>query len=82
MSENQKMEQLAIDAIRVLTAESVQKAKSGHPGLAMGSAALGYELWAHHMKFNPADLRWIESRPVRPQCRTRIHAAVFITLPV
>jgi transketolase len=59
MSEKKNLDQLAIDAIRILTAESVQKAKSGHPGLAMGSAALAWELWANHMKFNPADPGWI-----------------------
>lgn len=59
MSEQKNLDQLAINAIRVLTAESVQKAKSGHPGLAMGSAALAYELWANHMQYNPADPAWI-----------------------
>ena len=55
----QKMDQLAITAIRILSAEAVQKAKSGHPGLPMGSAAAAYELWAHHMNHNPADPQWI-----------------------
>ncbi len=59
MSEKRDLDQLAIDAIRVLTAECVQKAKSGHPGMAMGSAALAYELWANHMKFNPKEPTWI-----------------------
>ena len=53
MSENKNLDQLAVDAIRILTADSVQKAKSGHPGMAMGSAALTYELWANHMQHNP-----------------------------
>ncbi len=59
MSDNHKLDQLAIDAIRVLTAESVQKAKSGHPGLAMGSAALAYELFANQMHYNPKNPAWI-----------------------
>lgn len=59
MSDNQKMDQLAVDAIRILSAESVQKANSGHPGLPMGSAAMAYELWANHMSHNPADPQWI-----------------------
>lgn len=59
MSEKQKLDQLAVDAIRVLSAESVQKANSGHPGLPMGSAAMAYELWANHMAHNPADPNWI-----------------------
>ena len=59
MSDNQRLDQLAIDAIRILSAESIQKAKSGHPGLVMGSAAMAYELWANHMAHNPADPQWI-----------------------
>ena len=56
---DQELDQLAVTAIRVLSAESVQKAKSGHPGLPMGSAAAAYELWANHMRHNPADPQWI-----------------------
>ncbi|MEA4888036.1 MAG: transketolase [Clostridiaceae bacterium] len=59
MSQNQQLDQLAVNAVRVLAAESVQKAKSGHPGLPMGSAAMAYELWANHMRHNPADPQWI-----------------------
>lgn len=58
MSENKKLDQLAINTIRVLSAESVQKANSGHPGLPMGSAAMAYELWSNHLKHNPADPAW------------------------
>ena len=47
-----------VNAIRVLAADSVQKAKSGHPGLPLGSAAMAYELWAHHMNHNPKDPKW------------------------
>ncbi len=52
------METRAVNAIRVLSADAIQKAKSGHPGLPLGAAAMGFELWAHHMKFNPVDLEW------------------------
>ena len=55
--EKQAMEKQAITAMRVLTAEAIQKAKSGHPGLAIGSAPTGYTLFKH-MKHNPADPRW------------------------
>lgn len=49
---------LAINSIRVLSADAIQKAKSGHPGLPLGSAPAAYELWAHHMNHNPANPQW------------------------
>lgn len=52
-------EQLAVNAIRILSADAVQKAKSGHPGLPLGAAPIAYELWAHHMKHNSKDPNWI-----------------------
>ncbi len=59
MTENKQLDQLAINAIRILSVESIQKANSGHPGLPMGAAAMTYELWRHHMNFNPDDPQWI-----------------------
>lgn len=52
------LEQKSVNAIRILAADAVQKANSGHPGLPLGSAAMAYELWAHHMNHNPADPDW------------------------
>lgn len=52
------IETMSVNAIRVLAADSVQKAKSGHPGLPLGCAAVGYELWSKHMKHNPKDPDW------------------------
>ena len=49
---------MSVNAIRVLAADAVQKAKSGHPGLPLGCAPIGYELWAKHMKHNPKDPQW------------------------
>lgn len=48
----------SVNAIRILSADTIQKANSGHPGLPLGSAAAAYELWAKHMKHNPADPNW------------------------
>ncbi len=48
----------SVNVIRVLAADAVQKANSGHPGLPLGSAAMAYELWAKHMKHNPKDPQW------------------------
>ena len=49
---------LSVNAIRILSADGVQKANSGHPGLPLGAAAMAYELWAKHMKHNPGDPSW------------------------
>lgn len=52
-------EQLAVNAIRILSADAVQKANSGHPGMPLGAAPIAYELWANHLKHNPEDPEWI-----------------------
>ncbi len=49
---------MSVNAIRVLSADGVQKANSGHPGLPLGAAAMTYELWAKHMNHNPANPKW------------------------
>ena len=49
---------LSINSIRILSADAIQKAKSGHPGLPLGSAPAAYELWANHMNHNPANPQW------------------------
>lgn len=48
----------SVNAIRVLSADGVQAANSGHPGLPLGAAAMSYELWAKHMNHNPANPNW------------------------
>ena len=52
--------QSAATAVRVLTMDAVQKAKSGHPGLPMGCAELGVLLYGEILKHNPQDARWID----------------------
>lgn len=47
-----------VNAIRVLAADAIQKANSGHPGLPLGAAPMAYELWGHHMKHNAKDPKW------------------------
>lgn len=46
-------DQLAIDTIRALSIDAIEKANSGHPGLPMGSAPMAYTLWTRHLNFNP-----------------------------
>src|SRR5512133_1298566 len=48
----------AINTIRFLAADAVQKANSGHPGLPMGAAAMAYTLWTRHLRFNPRNPKW------------------------
>ena len=52
------IDEMSVNALRILAADMVQKANSGHPGLPLGAAPAAYELWANHMNFNPADLNW------------------------
>ena len=57
--QNAKMMKLAADSIRVLSADAIQKAKSGHPGMPMGCADFAIALWQHHLRFNPKNPKWI-----------------------
>lgn len=54
------IESKTIDTIRILSAEQVQKANSGHPGMPMGAATMAYTLWAKKMKHNGANTNWID----------------------
>lgn len=52
------IDKMSANAIRVLSADAIQKAKSGHPGLPLGAADAAYALWAKEMKHNPANPDW------------------------
>ena len=52
------IQEQAINTIRILSAEGVQKANSGHPGLPMGAAPMAFELWANHLNHNPKNPKW------------------------
>ncbi len=49
----------AVNTIRMLSADMVQQANSGHPGLPMGAADMAFVLWTRHLRFNPDDPRWL-----------------------
>ena len=49
---------LAVDAVRVLSMDAVQAARSGHPGAPMGLAPAGYLIWRHHLRHNPENPGW------------------------
>lgn len=53
-------DQLAINTIRTLSMDGVQKANSGHPGLPMGAAPMAYALWTKHLKANPKNSAWFD----------------------
>lgn len=57
---NEKLDDLAVNTIRFLSADMVQKANSGHPGAPMGAAAIIYALWQYYLKHNPADPNWFD----------------------
>ncbi|HEX9191136.1 MAG TPA: transketolase [Candidatus Deferrimicrobiaceae bacterium] len=56
--EHVALAQRAINTIRFLSADAVQKAKSGHPGTPMALAPLAYLLWTRHLRYNPANPDW------------------------
>ena len=50
--------QTMANAIRALSMDAVQKAKSGHPGMPMGMADIATALWSRHLRYNPVDPKW------------------------
>ena len=53
-----ELDQLCINTIRMLAADGVQKANSGHPGMPMGAAAMAYVLWTRFLRHNPKNPAW------------------------
>ena len=58
MEDFSSMDDKCINAIRFLAADAAEKAKSGHPGMPMGAAAMAYTLWTRYLKHNPANPAW------------------------
>lgn len=58
MDDDIKIRERAINTIRFLSADAIQNANSGHPGLPMGTAALAYTIWTRHLRFNPRNPSW------------------------
>jgi transketolase len=54
------LENLCINTIRILSADAVQNANSGHPGMPMGAAAMAYTLWTRFLKHNPKNPAWFD----------------------
>ena len=55
-----ELDQLCINTVRTLAMDAVQQADSGHPGTAMALAPFAYVLWQRHLKYNPANPRWLD----------------------
>lgn len=55
---DEKLDQLCINTIRMLSVDAIEKANSGHPGLPLGAAAMAYVLWTRFLRHNPADPQW------------------------
>lgn len=53
-----KIDELSVDALRMLSVEAIEKANSGHPGLPLGCAPITYALFSKFLKFNPKDTKW------------------------
>jgi transketolase len=53
------IDDLAVQTIRTLSIDAVEKANSGHPGLPMGAAPMAYVLWSRFLKANPKNPKWI-----------------------
>jgi transketolase len=58
MENNRNLEELAVNTVRVLAVDAVQKANSGHPGMPMGAAPMAHVLFSKFMNFNPKNSKW------------------------
>src|SRR5580698_7747888 len=57
---DRELENRCINTIRILSADAVQNANSGHPGLPMGAAAMAYTLWTRFLRHNPRNPQWFD----------------------
>src|SRR5947208_9935050 len=60
MAVSTRIDELSINTLRILSADAVQNANSGHPGMPMGAAAMAYTLWTRYLKHNPRDPHWFD----------------------
>lgn len=57
---NRELQELCINTIRILSADAVQNANAGHPGMPMGAAAMAYTLWTQFLNHNPRNPQWFD----------------------
>jgi transketolase len=60
LTPNKELENVCINTIRILSADAVQNANAGHPGMPMGAAAMAYTLWTRFLKHNPRNPQWFD----------------------
>ena len=63
-----------VNTIRLLSADAVQAANSGHPGLPMGMAQAAFSLWSEHLRHSPANPSWSNRDRFYLECRAWINA--------
>jgi transketolase len=57
---NRELQDLCINTIRILSADAVQNANAGHPGMPMGAAAMAFTLWTQFLRHNPRNPQWFD----------------------
>ena len=57
-----QLDQLAINTVRFLCVDAIQKANSGHPGVPLGAAPMVYVLWTRFLRHNPVRIRFLSPR--------------------
>ena len=75
------MEQLAVNTIRMLAADMVEQANSGHPGMPLGAAPMAYLLWTRFMHYNPLRSPMGQPGPLRAQRGARLCSALCHVAP-
>ncbi len=61
---------LAINTIKFLSIDAIEKANSGHPGLPLGAADYAFILWSRYLKYDPKDRTWLDR--LQPELATRL----------
>lgn len=72
MKLNRELQDLCINTIRMLSADALQNANAGHPGMPMGAAAMAFPLWTQFLKHNPRNPQWFD-RDSRRQGSVQAH---------
>ena len=76
-----EIDELAINTIRTLSIDAIQKANSGHPGTPMALAPVAYVLWQRFLRFDPERADLAQPRPLRALRRPRLDAALRAAAP-